>query len=105
MLPLQSVQQHASRVLFRNILLRLRNCEVTEADWTTLMTKTPAQVPDASCFDNAIHLFPTTEAMVEHNINKLHACGQPIATIKAVHTGPMLQIHLLMMLVGCSLYC
>ena len=27
------------------------------------------------------------EAVVEHNINKLHGCGQPIATIKAVHTG------------------
>ena len=46
-----------SQVLFRNILLRLRNCEVTEADWRTLMTRTPAQVPDASSFDNAIHLF------------------------------------------------
>ena len=25
---------------------------------------------------------------MEHNIAKLHAIGQPIATIKAVHTGP-----------------
>lgn len=77
-----------SQVLFRNILLRLRNCEVTEADWRTLMTRTPAEVSDASTFDNAVHLFPTIEAVVEYNTNKLHACGQPVATIKAVHTGP-----------------
>ena len=25
---------------------------------------------------------------MEHNVNKLHANGHPIATIKAVHTGP-----------------
>ena len=77
-----------SQILFRNILLRLRNCEVTEADWRTLMTRTLSQVSDTSMFDNAIHLFPTIEAVVEHNINKLHACGQPVGTIKAVHTGP-----------------
>ena len=52
------------------------------------MTRTPVQVPDVSSFSNAVHLFPTVEAVVEHNINKLHACGQPVATIKAVHTGP-----------------
>lgn len=50
------------------------------------MTRTPAHVSDASSFDNALHLFPTVEAVVEY-INKLHACGQPVATIKAVHTG------------------
>ena len=77
-----------SQVLFRNILLRLRNCEVTEADWRILMTRTPVQASDVSRFDDAIHLFPTIEAVVEHNVNKLHSCGHPIATIKAVHTGP-----------------
>ena len=52
------------------------------------MTRTPAQVSDMSSFDNAVHLFPTIEAVVQHNINKLHAYGQPVATIRAVHTGP-----------------
>lgn len=77
-----------SQVLFRDILLRLRNCEVTEADWRILMTRTPAQASDKSSFDDAVHLFPTIEAVVEHNVNKLHACGHPVATIKAVHAGP-----------------
>ena len=40
-----------------------------------------------SPFVTALHLIPTVEAVVEHNFAQLHASGQPIATIKAVHTG------------------
>ena len=32
-------------------------------------------------------MFPTIEAVAEHNIAKLHSCGQPVTTVKAVHTG------------------
>ena len=80
--------QDPSQVLFRQILLRLRNGEVTEDDWKHLMTRTPAQISDISAFNDALRLFPTVEAVVEHNISKLHACGQPVAMIKAVHSGP-----------------
>ena len=79
--------QDQSQVLFREILLRLQNGEVTEADWTHLMSRTPAHITDISDFTNALHLFPTVEAVVEHNVMRLHACGQPVATIKAVHSG------------------
>ena len=68
------------------------------------MTRTPVQVSDISRFSNAVHLFPTVEAVVEYNINKLHACGQPVATIKAVHTSPNALRPLLMMQVDDSLY-
>ena len=51
------------------------------------MTRTPAQVSDVSNFSSAVHLFPTTKAVAEHNVQKFHGCGQPVATIKAVHTG------------------
>ena len=56
------------------------------------MTRAPAHIPDISAgmynFNNALlHLFPTVEAVVEHNVSKLHACGQPVAIFKAVHTG------------------
>ncbi len=80
--------QDTSQVLFRHILLRLRNGEVNEDDWKHLMTRTPAQISDSSSFTDALCLFPTVEAVVEHNVSKLHACGQPVATIKAVHSGP-----------------
>ncbi len=80
--------QDPSQVLFRQILLRLRNGEIIEDDWKHLMTRTPAQISDTFAFNDALRLFPTVEAVVEHNVSKLHVCGQPVATIKAVHSGP-----------------
>ena len=52
------------------------------------MTRTSAQIIDTSSFNDGMRLFSTLEAVVEHNVSKLHACGQPVATIKAVHSGP-----------------
>ena len=72
---------------FRNILLRMRDGEMTE-DWQHLMKQTPAQVQDLASFCNALHLYPTIEAVAEHIVTKLRASGQPIATVKAIHTGP-----------------
>ena len=76
--------QDPSQVLFRQLLLRLRDGQVTTADWEHLMCQTPSQVQDLSPFTTAVHLHATTEAVVEHNVAHLHACGQPIATIKAM---------------------
>ena len=76
------------QVQFRKIPLRLRDAKVTVADWNCLMTQTPTQVQDLSPFATALHLIPTVEAVVEYNVAQLHASGQPIATINAVHTGP-----------------
>ena len=83
----QSGQDH-NQVLFRDILMRLRNGEVTLNDWTTLMRRTPAQAHNTEEFSAALHLYPTVEAVVEHNIAKLRSNGQPIANIEAVHRGP-----------------
>lgn len=51
------------------------------------MRQTPTQVQDLSPFASALHLYPTVEAVVEHNVTELRDSGQQIATIKAVHTG------------------
>ena len=51
------------------------------------MNQTPAQVEDLQQFRTALHLYPTIEAVAEYNVTKLHANGQPIATVKAIHTG------------------
>ena len=80
--------QSPAQVLFRRILLRLRDARLTEDDWKQLMKQTSAQVPDLAPFATALHLYPTIEAVVEHNVARLRASGQPIATIKAIHTGP-----------------
>ena len=75
------------QIQFRDILLRLRDAKVTTVDWNVLLNQTPTKVQDLSSFASALHLRPTVEAVVEHNVAQLHASGQPIATIKAVHTG------------------
>lgn len=36
----------------------------------------------------ALHLFPTVNAVAEHNLEMLHNNGQPVAEIKDVHRGP-----------------
>ena len=79
--------QDPQQVLFRDILQRLRDAKVTVPDWNCLMAQTPTHVQDLSPFCTALHLIPTVEAVVEHNVAQLRASGQPIATIKAVHTG------------------
>ena len=80
--------QDPEQVRFRDILLRLRDAKVTLADWNHLMTRTPTRVQDITAFTSALHVIPTVEAVVEYNVAQLQASGQPIATIKAVHTGP-----------------
>ena len=51
------------------------------------MKQTPTNVQDFTTFSNALCLYPTVEAVVEHNVTKLKDSGQPIATTKAIHTG------------------
>ena len=78
-----SVQQ-----LFRNILMRLRNGELRVEDWKYLIQQTPVEVDDdTGGFDEALRLFPTTSAISEYNVTKLHSNDQPVAVIKAVHSG------------------
>ena len=79
--------QNTDQIRFCDILLRLRNTETTMEDWNHLMEQTPTRVQDQSSFVNALRLFPTVEAVVDHSVAMLRECGHPIATIKAVHTG------------------
>ena len=73
---------------FHGILMRLRNGELSVEDWKHLMKQTLAETEDTSSFNDALRLFPFTAAMSEYNVAKLHANGQPVAMIKAVHSGP-----------------
>ena len=52
------------------------------------MTRTTGEVGDTKSFDDALRLYPTIEAVAEHNVAKLRASGQPIAVLRAAHTGP-----------------
>ena len=68
--------------------MRLRNGELRVEDWKHLIQQTPVEVDDdTSGFDEALRLFPTTSAVSEYNVTKLHSNDQPVAVIKAVHSG------------------
>ena len=58
-------------------------------DWKVLMSRTPNRVNNLASFETALHLYPTVEAAVDHNVSKLHDTEKPIAVsvIKAIHTG------------------
>ena len=73
---------------FRDLLVRLRNGAFTTDDWKNLMTQTAVNIRDTTSFENALHLFPTSMAVTEFNIAKIHSNGEPVAIIKAVHSGP-----------------
>ena len=34
------------------------------------------------------YLYPSTKAVAEHNVSKLRASDQPVAVLKAIHSGP-----------------
>ena len=71
--------QDPEQIRFRSILLHLRNAEVTVKNWQHVMEQTPRKFQNLSPFVNALRLFPTVEAVVEHNVTMLCECGQPIA--------------------------
>ena len=75
------------QLLFKSILLRLRNGETTISDWEQLMKRIPSQVGDTSSFQCALHIFPTVNAVAEYNLTKLREINRPVAIIKAVHSG------------------
>ena len=83
------------QVRYCNILLRMRDGEVTE-DWQHLMKQTQVQVQDLAPFCNALHLYPTIEAVAEHNVTKLRASGQPIVPFTQAQMHP--RLHLTMQL-------
>lgn len=80
--------QNADQVLSWDILLCLRDARLTISDREKLVKQRPAEVSDLTPFTNALYLHPTVEAVVEHNVSRLHTNGHAVATIKAVHTGP-----------------
>ena len=52
------------------------------------MRRTPGEVSDTASFDHALRLHSTSAEVALYNASKLYAGGQPVAMLKAVHTGP-----------------
>ena len=79
---------NSSQIRFRELLCHLRDGTTTTTDWQLLLTRTLSHLSAVNDFKDALHLYPTVEAVAEHNLAKLKCSGQPVATIKASHSGP-----------------
>ena len=77
-----------SQSLFRDLLLRARNGESTAADWQTLLTRTPQQIPNLAEFESvAVRLCYSKAKVAEINMERLNSLNCPVATVKARHSG------------------
>ena len=85
----EMVRQNGSnqeQVMFRNLLLRLRNGESTEEDWQILLSRAPSAVSNQTEFNDAVHLFYNKDAVAQYNVLKLNSLSAPIARINAIHS-------------------
>lgn len=72
---------------FRALLNKARNGDLTEADWHTLLLKTPQNVSNIQEFEkSSIKLSYFKEKVAELNMIKLKALNEPIAIVKARHS-------------------
>ena len=71
---------------FRAILLRLRDGQSTQDDWTTLCQRTP-QHANMSDFTDAPRLYFDKLSVEKYNFEKLKNLGLQIARISAIHSG------------------
>ena len=60
--------QDPEQIHFCEILMHLRDAQVTVDDWKNLMTQTSTR---CVCVSNVLHLYPTVEAVVEYNVSQL----------------------------------
>lgn len=78
----------SDQCLFRDILLRARDGKSTSSDWHTLLSRTPDCVTNLAEFKkSSIRLCYLKSKVAEINMVKLKSLNQPIATIKARHSG------------------
>ena len=78
--------QDPEAVAFRALLMRMRNGQVTEDDWKLLWQRSTTNVLMDE-FKDAIRLYFDKKSVAEYNYQKLLERGQPVAKIKAKHSG------------------
>ena len=74
------------QILFRELLLRLRNGETTHDDWKQFMSRQPTKVSDIGQFKDAAHLYYPNEDVAAYNYDFLIKLKQPAAEIHAKHS-------------------
>lgn len=74
------------QILFRALLLRLRNRETTHDDWKQLLSRQPTKVSDIGQFKDAAHLYYPNEDVAAYKYDCLIKSKQPVAEIHAKHS-------------------
>lgn len=74
------------QILFRELLLRLRNGETTHDDWKQLLSRQPTKVSDIGQFKDAANLYYPNEDVEAYNYDCLIKLKQPVAEIHAIHS-------------------
>ena len=71
---------------FRELLLRIRDGNITHNDWQTLLQCTPIEANNSADFSDAIRLFYDKQSVAKFNYEKLTELEAPIAAINAIHS-------------------
>lgn len=74
------------QILFRELLLRLRNGATTHDDWKQLLSRQPTKVSDIGQFKDAANLYYPNEDVEAYNYGCLIKLKQPVAEIHAIHS-------------------
>ena len=84
---LKQILRHNSNTdSFRQLLLALRNGNITNEMWETLLTRSPSRVTNCQEFESATHLFFDKQSVAECNLKHLQKLGNPIAKIEAINS-------------------
>ena len=71
---------------FRELLLNIRDGNITQDDWKKLQERTPQNV-SMEYFKDAVRLFFDKQSVAKYNFEKLQSLGTPIVRISAIHSG------------------
>ena len=88
----QILRQDIASSNFKELLLAIRNGNITNNVWQTLLQRSPSRVPNCSDFDNATYLFFDKQSVAECNLKYLQKLGNPIAKIEAVNSDHVAQV-------------
>ncbi|KAG5974255.1 hypothetical protein E4U58_003401 [Claviceps cyperi] len=83
-------QQGDSQAAFRQALQGLRIGRPSVADCQLLTTRVRGSLThaEAESFRDAVHIYPTTARVAEHNRDHMLSLGVPVLRIVADNTGP-----------------
>ena len=82
----QILRQSTTANEFRELLLSIRNGNISNETWQALLSRSPSCISNLADFENSTHLFFDKQSVAEHNLKTLQNLGNPIARIEAVNS-------------------